>query len=180
MCFGAGGICSRQGGLLAVTTSPPEGQEPCLVGHSRPPQAPDAVQTQELSSDSRPCWIWPVPVLFLPALPGSRAPSPPSPWQQPAPSRPAAWAHRDHSGAPLQMSQHCRAPTLPGHPAPPPAPAFGTSVHSRDEPQERKGLPHSAPLSSEPWGASAVQVGRSCLCHVPGTAQPCDSGVWEM
>lgn len=63
-----GGICARQGGLLAVTTSPPAGQGLCLVGHSPPPQAPDAVQTQELSSDSSPCWIWPVPLLFLPAV----------------------------------------------------------------------------------------------------------------
>lgn len=63
-----GGIYARQGGLLAVTTSPPEGQGLCLARHSPPPRAPDAVQTQELSSDSSPCWIWPVPVFFLPAV----------------------------------------------------------------------------------------------------------------
>lgn len=96
------------------------------------------------------------------------------------PSHPAAQAHRDQIGAPLHMSQHCRAPTLAGHLLQHRLLCLAPQMHSRDEPQDRKGLPHSEPLSSEPWGASAIRVGRSRLCHVPGTAQPCDSGVWEM
>lgn len=151
---------------------------------------------QELSSDSSPCWVWPVPVLFLPAvLPtGAKAavatasghpcpsreaeerkqsPQPSEPMAAASPSQPAP---SDQIWAPLRISQHCRAPTLAGHPAPAPAPVFGTS-HAF---QRWTGQEGASPLSSEPWSASAVQVGKSCLCHVPGTAQPCDSGLWEM
>lgn len=177
MCFGAGGPLCQAGWSAGSHPSPPEGQGLCLAGHNPPPRAPDAVQTQELGSGSSPCWNWPVPVLFLPAvLPsgcwcqgrgdgltwwmpraipaprggGAEPPAPPSPWQQPPPITSSSRGTQGSLRAPLQMSQHCRALTLAGHPAPAPAPRVAPQRHPRDEPRDRKGLPHSEPLSSEP------------------------------